>query len=170
MSKGKTRSLMRRLVVLKWIADFEPEGLVIAIAHGWPVTPDVRRLEKEGLIKRYRTRAVPKRSPLFRFMRSKSGGGPARLTKLRITPAGMDLLAKRYRAKEAEALLSESTRCRRQQCGCSARCLWLCHIAEFRRMDRLLARQGGVGSARRDAASATDVDGDVGNAHRVRGP
>ncbi len=144
MSKDKTRSLMRRLVVLKWIADFEPEGFTVDHEQGWLVTREVLRLEKEGLIRRCRTRAVPKRSPLFRSMRSRAGGGPAWMTKVRITPAGMSLLARRYRPAEAEAVLSGGLCCLEQGWR-RERCSWLCLIAQQRRHAQ--RHRGSVGRA-----------------------
>ncbi len=166
MSRDKTRSLMRRLVVLKWIADFEPEGFTVDHEQGWQVTREVLRLEKVGLIYRCRTRAVPKRSPLFRTMRSRAGGAPARMTNVRITPAGRDLLARRYRPEEAEALLSGGLRCT-EQGWWRERCSWLCRIAQRRRHEQLHGRPGGIappaaqpkgakgrGASRRGAISA----------------
>jgi len=137
MSKDKTRSLMRRPVVLKSIADSGPEGVLVAHEDGWPITRELRRMEKEGLIRRYRTGAVAKRSPSVQPRRPMPARGPTRFTKFRITPAGRDLLARRYRPKEAEALLS-GVLCDAIQCRRIAGCSLLCRIAWQQRAARRL--------------------------------
>ncbi len=130
MSRDKTRSLMRRLVVLKAIEDADPEGgMVVGHEQGWPITPELERMEKEGLIERWRTPAIPKRSLQFRLLRSWSGGAAQRLTKFRITPAGREKLRERYDPQEAEMLLSTLFCGDASDCPKLAGCSLLCRIA-----------------------------------------